>query len=93
MKELLKINDKQNRNKAMLNILLMTLLFAFVLGVFMPLLIGILSSDTPLSEFMKNEIRTIVFGTIIIFILLFMFVLIAFVKSKQEQTRDKKSKS
>ena len=83
------MNDKQNRNKFMLNILLMTLLFAFVLGAFMPLLMGILSSDTPLGEFMKNEIRTIVFGTIIIFILLFMFVLIAFVKSKQEQTRDK----
>lgn len=86
------MNDKQNRNKSMLNILLTTLLFTFVLGVFMPLLIGILSSETPLGEFMKNEIRTIVFDTIIIFILLFMFVLIAFVKSKQEQTRDRKAK-
>lgn len=86
------MNDKQNRNKFMLNILLMTLSFTFILGIFIPLLIGILSSDTLLGEFMKNEIRTIMFGTIIIFILLFMFVLVAFVKSKQEQTRDKKEK-
>ena len=83
------MNDKQNRNKVILNILLITLLFTFVLGVFMPLLMGILLSDTPLGEFMKNEIRTIIFGAIIIFILLFMFVLVAFVKSKQEQIRDK----
>lgn len=84
------MNDKQNRHKALFNILLMTLLFAFTVGVAMPLIMAILSSETPLSKFIKNEIRTIIFGTIIIFILLSIFVVFAFVKYKLEPTKDKK---
>lgn len=85
------MNNKQNGNtiKAILNILLMTLLFTLVLGTFMPLLMGILSSDTPLGKFIKSQIRTIMFGTIIIFILLFIFVIYAFIRHKLDQTRDK----
>lgn len=86
------MNDKQNSNKVILNILLMTVLFTFVLCVFMSLIMEILSSNTPLGEFIKNGIRTIVFATIIIFILLFIFVIFVFVRYKLEQTRDKKAK-
>lgn len=84
------MNDKQNRIKVILNILLITFMFTSVFGVIIPSLMVLSSSNIPLGGFTKDEIRTILFATIIMFVVVFMFALVVFIKSKPEQTHDEK---
>ena len=84
------MNNKQNRNKVILNITLISFMFATVFGIIIPSLMVLLSSNTTFGEFITNQGRTIMVATIIMFVLVFMFALVAFIKSKPEQTPNKK---
>lgn len=86
------MNKKQNKNKVILNILLIAFMFTSVFGVIIPSLMVLLSSNISLGEFTKDEIKTILFATIIMFVVVFMFALVVFIKSKPEQTHDEKER-